>query len=109
MCRPGRRPGEDVVAQRGRGVRRPATGRVAEGPGGMTGQARDAAAVLSWAAARIPRAPKPGPGGLVDANSFLGEWPARRLNGSPPPERLELVGQRVRLMDTLGIRRAAVG
>lgn len=63
---------------------------------------------LPWAAAPIPRAPQPGPGGLVDANSFIGEWPARRLNGSPPPSREELVAQRLRLMDTLGIRRAAV-
>jgi predicted TIM-barrel fold metal-dependent hydrolase len=63
---------------------------------------------LPWAAARIPRAPQPGSGGLVDANSFLGEWPARRLNGSPPPAREELVAQRQRLMDKLGIRKAAV-
>jgi predicted TIM-barrel fold metal-dependent hydrolase len=63
---------------------------------------------LAWAAARIPRLPAPGPGGLIDANSFLGEWPARRLNGSPPPGRDALVEQRIRLMDRLGIRRAAV-
>jgi predicted TIM-barrel fold metal-dependent hydrolase len=63
---------------------------------------------LPWAAAPIPRAPQPGLGGLVDANSFLGEWPARRLNGSPPPPREELVAQRLRLRDKLGIRRAAV-
>ena len=44
----------------------------------------------------------------MDANSFLGEWPARRLNSSPPPSRGELVAQRLRLMDKLGIRRAAV-
>lgn len=70
-------------------------------PGGRAGG-------LPWAAARIPFAPQPGAGGLVDANSFLGEWPARRLNGSPPPSRGELVAQRLRLMDRLGIRRAAV-
>jgi predicted TIM-barrel fold metal-dependent hydrolase len=63
---------------------------------------------LPWAAARIPYAPRPGPGGLVDANSFLGEWPARRLNGSPPPPGAGLVAQRLRLMDRLGIRKAAV-
>jgi predicted TIM-barrel fold metal-dependent hydrolase len=63
---------------------------------------------LSWASARIPRLPPPGPGGLIDANSFLGEWPARRLNGSPPPAREALAEQRVRLMDCLSIRRAAV-
>ena len=62
---------------------------------------------LPWAAARIPQAPPPGPGGLIDANSFLGEWPGRRLNGSPPPARDALVAQRLRLMDQLGIRRAA--
>ena len=65
-------------------------------------------AELPWASARIPRAPQPGPGGLIDANSFLGDWPARRLNGSPPPSREALVTQRLRLMDQLGIRRAAV-
>lgn len=64
--------------------------------------------VLPWAAARIPRAPRPGPGGLIDANSFLGDWPARRLNGSPPPARDELVVQRLRLMEKLAIHRAAV-
>jgi predicted TIM-barrel fold metal-dependent hydrolase len=63
---------------------------------------------LAWASARIPRLPPPGPGGLIDANSLIGEWPARRLNGSPPPAREALVEQRVRLMDRLGIRRAAV-
>jgi predicted TIM-barrel fold metal-dependent hydrolase len=41
-------------------------------------------------------------------NSFLGEWPARRLNGSPPPAREQLVVQRLRLMEKLGIRKAAV-
>jgi predicted TIM-barrel fold metal-dependent hydrolase len=70
--------------------------------------AATAADELPWAAARIPFAPRPGPGGLVDANSFLGEWPARRLNGSPPPTPAQLVAQRLRLMDALGIRRAAV-
>ncbi|MBI3972395.1 MAG: amidohydrolase family protein [Chloroflexi bacterium] len=70
--------------------------------------AANPAGVLPWSSARIPRAPQPGPGGLVDANSFLGEWPARRLNGSPPPARDALVAQRLRLMDKLGIRRAAV-
>jgi uncharacterized protein len=63
---------------------------------------------LPWAAARIPRLPPPGEGGLSDANCFLGEWPARRVNGTPPPTREALVEQRVRLMDRLGIRRAAV-
>lgn len=57
-------------------------------------------------AARLPRAS--GPGGFIDANSFLGEWPARRLNRSPPSARAELVAQRLCLMDELGIRRAAV-
>jgi len=46
--------------------------------------------------------------GYIDVNSFLGEWPARRLNGSPPPPRLELVSQRLTLMDRLGIERVAV-
>ena len=63
---------------------------------------------LPWASAPIPYPPQPGPGGLVDANSFIGEWPARRLNGSPPPPHEELVAQRLRLMDKLGIRKAAV-
>lgn len=61
-----------------------------------------------WASARLPTVPRPGPGGLVDASSFLGEWPSRRLNGSPAPSEGALVGQRLRLMDRLGIRRAAV-
>jgi uncharacterized protein len=65
-------------------------------------------AALPWAAARILRLPPLGTGGLIDANSFLGEWPARRLNGSPPPGREALVEQRIRLMDRLGIRRTAV-
>jgi predicted TIM-barrel fold metal-dependent hydrolase len=63
---------------------------------------------LPWAAARVPRIPQPGPGGFVDANSFIGKWPGRRLNGSPPPRREELVAQRLRLMDQVGTRRAAV-
>ena len=46
--------------------------------------------------------------GYIDVNSFLGEWPSRRLNGSPPPPRLELVSQRLTLMDRLGIERVAV-
>ncbi|MGH2351138.1 MAG: amidohydrolase family protein, partial [Chloroflexota bacterium] len=62
----------------------------------------------SWASARIPTAPRPGAGGLVDASSFLGEWPSRRLNGSPPPTQQRMVEQRLRLMDRLGIQRAAV-
>ncbi|MBI3972163.1 MAG: amidohydrolase family protein [Chloroflexi bacterium] len=64
--------------------------------------------VLPWASARIPRVPQPGPGGLIDANNFVGEWPARRLNGSPLPTGRQLIEQRLRLMDKLGIRRAAV-
>jgi predicted TIM-barrel fold metal-dependent hydrolase len=73
-----------------------------------TGSATPVADALPWASARIPRAPQPGPGGLVDANSFLGEWPGRRLNGSPPPAREALVAERLRLMARVGIRRAAV-
>lgn len=46
--------------------------------------------------------------GYVDANSFLGEWPSRRVNGSPPPAREALVEQRLALMDRLHITRAAV-
>ena len=65
-------------------------------------------AELPWASAPIPTSPPPAPGGLVDSNSFIGEWPERRLNGSPPPARHDLVAQRLRLMDRLGIRRAAV-
>jgi uncharacterized protein len=76
------------------------------GTGGVGGASGGGGA--SWATARIPHPPPPGPGGLVDANSFLGEWPARRLNGSPPPTGAELVAQRVGLMDRLGIRRGAV-
>jgi|GEM_PF-132023 len=59
------------------------------------------------ATAALPRLPRP-EGGYIDANSALGEWPSRRLNGSPPPARAMLVEQRVRLMDARGIRRAAV-
>jgi predicted TIM-barrel fold metal-dependent hydrolase len=44
----------------------------------------------------------------VDASSFLGEWPSRRLNGSPAPAGEALVEGRLRLMDRLGVRRAAV-
>ena len=61
-----------------------------------------------WAEARIPRLPPAGEGGFIDASCFLGEWPARRLNGSPPPAREALVERRVRLMDRVGIGRAAV-
>jgi predicted TIM-barrel fold metal-dependent hydrolase len=49
-----------------------------------------------------------GQGAYFDANSWLGEWPSRRLNGSPPPARDQLVAQRLRQMDRLGIARAAV-
>ena len=63
---------------------------------------------LPWAAARIPHAPQPGPGGLIDANCFVGEWPARRLHSSPPLTREELLAHRRRLMEQLGIRKAAV-
>ncbi|HEX2325154.1 MAG TPA: amidohydrolase family protein [Chloroflexota bacterium] len=55
-----------------------------------------------------PRLPPPPPGGYLDANAFLGEWPGRRLNGSPPPVREALVPARLAQMDALGIRRAAV-
>ena len=76
----------------------------------MTGQpARPAGwAPADWAAARLPVVPQPGPGGLVDASSFLGEWPSRRLNGSPAPAAEALVERRLRLMDRLGMRQAAV-
>jgi len=74
----------------------------------QTPPAADPTVGLPWASARIPRAPQPGPGGLIDANSFLGGWPARRLNGSPPPSPEALVAERLRLMNQLGIRRAAV-
>jgi predicted TIM-barrel fold metal-dependent hydrolase len=47
-------------------------------------------------------------GGYVDANSFIGEWPGRRLQGSPPPPQADLVATRLAQMDSLGIRRAAV-
>jgi uncharacterized protein len=70
--------------------------------------ARGSAAVLPWASARIPHLPAPGPGGYLDANCYLGEWPTRHLNGTPPPAPKELVDRRLRLMDRLGIRRAAV-
>ncbi|HEV2122531.1 MAG TPA: amidohydrolase family protein [Chloroflexota bacterium] len=63
---------------------------------------------LSWASARIPHLPPPRVGGYVDANSYLGEWPTRHLNGTPPPRPAELVEQRLVLMDRLSIRRAAV-
>ena len=64
--------------------------------------------MTDWAAARVPRLPAPPGGGYLDANGWLGEWPARRLNGSPPPARQALVEQRLRLMDRLGIQLAAV-
>lgn len=38
----------------------------------QTTPATNRTAELPWAAARIPQAPPPGPGGLIDANSFLG-------------------------------------
>ena len=71
--------------------------------------AANGAAELPWASARIPRLPEPGSGGYIDATSLIGEWPGRRLNGSPPPPREALVTERLRLMDRVGIRRAAVG
>ncbi|HET7771731.1 MAG TPA: amidohydrolase family protein [Chloroflexota bacterium] len=57
---------------------------------------------------RLPRLPDPPAGGYFDASSTLGEWPSRRLNGSPPPSPTELVARRIVHMDRLGIRRAAV-
>jgi predicted TIM-barrel fold metal-dependent hydrolase len=46
--------------------------------------------------------------GCVDVNSFLGEWPSRRLNGSPPADRALVLERRIELMDRLGIERAVV-
>ena len=55
-----------------------------------------------------PRLPEVPPGGYVDANAFLGDWPGRRLYGTPPPAQADLVPERLARMDALGIRRAAV-
>ena len=56
----------------------------------------------------MPRVPAPGPGGYLDANSYLGEWPSRPAAGSLLQSRQDLVDQRLRQMDRLGIRRAAI-
>jgi predicted TIM-barrel fold metal-dependent hydrolase len=61
-----------------------------------------------WASARLPFVPPAPPGGYLDVNAYLGEWPARRLNGTPPPGGDALVAQRLRQMDALGIAAAAV-
>jgi predicted TIM-barrel fold metal-dependent hydrolase len=80
-----------------------------EGPARPSGPAESGSTdELPWAAARIPRLPPVPAGGYVDANSYLGEWPTRRLNGSPPPSGSQVADERLRLMDRLGIRRAAV-
>jgi predicted TIM-barrel fold metal-dependent hydrolase len=52
--------------------------------------------------------PLPGEGGLFDANSYLGEWPSRRVNGERALAGRELVEQRLALMDRRGIQVAAV-
>jgi predicted TIM-barrel fold metal-dependent hydrolase len=75
------------------GERLPAAWRVAFARGGASG------------APRLPEVPQ---GGYVDANAFLGDWPGRRLYGTPPPAQADLVPERLARMDTLGIRRAAV-
>src|SRR5688500_6367346 len=50
--------------------------------------------------------PEPGWTPLVDVNSFLGEWPTRRLHGSPPPPPEALLDRRIELMERRGIDRA---
>jgi predicted TIM-barrel fold metal-dependent hydrolase len=57
---------------------------------------------------RVPVVPAPGPGGLLDANSFVGEWPSRRLQQSPAVAGEQLLADRRRLMERLGIRCAAI-
>ena len=61
----------------------------------------------TWSASRIPSVPRPDEG-YFDANSYLGEWPPRRLNGDRALSPRELVEHRQELMDRRGIRRAAV-
>jgi hypothetical protein len=52
--------------------------------------------------------PQPGAGGLFDANSYLGEWPSRRVNAERALSGPEQVEQRLALMEQRGIRRAAI-
>ena len=58
-------------------------------------------------ASSLPTVPRQA-GGYFDANSYLGEWPTRRLNGDRAPSPRELVEQRQALMDRRGISRAAI-
>lgn len=57
--------------------------------------------------APLPSMPSLAAGGLVDVNCWLGEWPSRRMTGSPPPPRSG-IAQRRELLQRLGIRCAAV-
>jgi hypothetical protein len=45
---------------------------------------------------------------LIDVNSFLGEWPSRRLHGSPPPSPAGLLDRRIEQMERSGIDFALV-
>ena len=45
---------------------------------------------------------------LIDTNAFLGDWPTRRIHGSPPPSLERLVSQRLAEMDHYGIETAIV-
>ncbi|MDQ3702942.1 MAG: amidohydrolase family protein [Chloroflexota bacterium] len=59
----------------------------------------------------LPSMPPIAAGGLVDVNCWIGEWPSRRIGGSPPPSgggTRTGIEQRRELLQRLGIRRAAV-
>jgi hypothetical protein len=52
--------------------------------------------------------PDPVDARLIDTNAFLGDWPTRRIHGSPPRSQSELVTHRLGLMDRHNIARAVV-
>ena len=52
--------------------------------------------------------PEPVTTPLVDANAFLGDWPTRRLHGSPPASLTDQVTRRLAQMDQYGIETAVV-
>ena len=52
--------------------------------------------------------PEPVAAPLLDANSFLGDWPTRRLHGSPPASLAQQVASRIDELDKYGVERAVV-
>ncbi len=52
--------------------------------------------------------PEPVRAPLVDVNSWLGDWPSRRLHGSPPPAAEQLLERRLAAMARDGIAHAVV-